>query len=126
MQQAALSGLFDIIAHPDLIKKFAFRPSGDLRPLYEETAAVFKKAGVCAEVNSAGLRYPAGEIYPALDFLKCFFEHGVPVTLGSDAHHPDQVGAGLIEAVRLIREAGYKEITVFSARKRRQIKMPPR
>lgn len=126
VQQAALSGLFDIIAHPDLIKKFAFRPRRDLRRLYEETAAVFKRAGVCAEVNSAGLRNPAGEIYPAPDFLKCFFKYGVPVTLGSDAHHPDQVGAGLIEAVRLVREAGYREIAVFSARKRQLIKIAPR
>jgi histidinol-phosphatase (PHP family) len=119
VQQAALSGLFDIIAHPDLIKKFGFQPGLDLSPLYEETARAFRRAGVCAEVNSAGLRYPAGEIYPSLGLLKCFFKHGVPVTLGSDAHCPEQVGAGLPEALRLLREAGYREVTLFSARKRR-------
>ena len=118
VQQAALSGLFDIIAHPDLIKKFAFRPARDLSPLYEETARAFQKAGVCAEVNSAGLRYPAGEIYPSFSFLKCLYKHNVPVTLGSDAHRPEQVGAGLPEALRLLREAGYQEIALFSARKK--------
>ncbi len=123
IQQAALSGLFDVMAHPDLVKKFAFRPTGDLSPHYEATARAFKKAGVCAEVNSAGLRYPAKEIYPSPSLLRCLFKHGVPVTMGSDAHCPDQVGAGLEQAVRLIKEAGYTEIALFSRRKRRFIKI---
>ena len=123
IQQAALSGLFDVMAHPDLVKKFAFRPTENLSPHYEATARAFKKAGVCAEVNSAGLRYPAEEVYPSFSLLRCFFEHGVPVTIGSDAHCPEQVGTGLEQAVRLIKEAGYTEIALFSGRKRRLIKI---
>lgn len=117
LQQAALTGLFDVMAHPDLIKKFNFRPTRDLRPLYEDTARAFKKAGVCVEVNAAGLRYPAGEIYPAGELLEIFFKYGLPVTLGSDAHLPDQVGAGLEQAVRLVREFGYRQIACFAERK---------
>ncbi|NPV72700.1 MAG: histidinol-phosphatase [Pelotomaculum sp.] len=123
VQQAALSGLFDVMAHPDLIKKFNFRPTRDITPLYEDTAKAFKRAGVCVEVNTAGLRYPAGEVYPSLNLLKIFFKHGLPVTMGSDAHRPEQVGAGLAEALRLIKEAGYTEIAVFSARRREFIKI---
>lgn len=118
VQQAALTGLFDVMAHPDLIKKFGFHPPDELTYLYEKTARVFKQAGVCVEVNSAGLRYPAREIYPAPAMLAQFYRHGIPVTLGSDAHAPDQVGAGLDEALQLIRTAGYREITLFNRRKR--------
>ncbi|MDD4237415.1 MAG: histidinol-phosphatase HisJ family protein [Desulfotomaculaceae bacterium] len=118
VQQAAMTGLFDVMAHPDLVKKFGFRPECDLTPLYEETARVFKKAGVCLEVNSAGLRYPAREIYPAPTLLAIFYQHAIPITLGSDAHNPEQVGAGLDEALRLVRSAGYKEITLFNRRNR--------
>lgn len=118
VQQAALSGLFDVMAHPDLVKKFGFRPEEDLTPLYEETARAFKKAGVCVEVNTAGLRYPAREIYPAPDLLAVFYRYGIPVTLGSDAHAPEQVGAGLSEALQLVRATGYSEITLFERRKR--------
>lgn len=118
VQQAALSGLFDVMAHPDLVKKFGFRPEGDLTPLYEETARTFKKAGVCVEVNAAGLRYPAREIYPAPALLAIFYQYGIPVTLGSDAHAPEQVGAGLDEALQLVRATGYREITLFHRRKR--------
>lgn len=116
VRQAALSGLFDIMAHPDLIKKFNFSPPKSLVSLYEETARVFKQAGVCVEVSTAGLRYPAKEIYPSPNFLKVAFRYGVPVTLGSDAHHPDQVGAGFSQALALVKEVGYKEIILFSRR----------
>ena len=92
IQQAAETGIFDIIAHPDLVKKFGFTLERDLTPLYEETARVFKQANVCAEVNTAGLRYPAGEIYPSLAMLKILHRYDVPVSLGSDAHTPEQLG----------------------------------
>lgn len=118
VQQAASTGLFDIMAHPDLVKKFNFLPARNLRPLYEDTARVFKKAGVCVEVNSAGLRYPAREVYPGPDLLGIFFKHGLPVTMGSDAHSPEQVGAGLSKALELVKKAGYREISLFSGRKR--------
>jgi len=118
VQQAALSGLFDVMAHPDLIKKFNFIPSRDLIPLYEDTAQAFKKAGVCVEVNTAGLRYPVREIYPSQSFLKVAFRYGLPVILGSDAHLPEHVGTGLVEAVTLLRKIGYTEITLFEQRRR--------
>lgn len=123
VQQAALTGLFDIMAHPDLVKKFNFRSVRDLRPLYEETARVFKRAGVCVEVNSSGLRYPAREIYPAAGMLEVFFQHGLPVTLGSDAHRPEDVGAGLPEALELIKKTGYREVAVFSGRQIKFVKI---
>lgn len=123
IQQAALTGLFDIMAHPDLVKKFGFRLEGDLTPLYEETARAFKKSGVCVEVNSAGLRYPAREIYPAPNLLAIFYHYGIPVTLGSDAHTPEQVGTGLDEALQSVRAAGYTEITLFNRRKRTSVRI---
>jgi histidinol-phosphatase (PHP family) len=123
IQQAALTGLFDIMSHPDLVKKFNFRPTRDLRPLYEETARAFKSAGVCVEVNTAGLRYPAKEIYPGPELLEVFYKHDLPVTIGSDAHHPEDVGFGLLEAIKLIRKTGYREIATFSGRQAKYIKI---
>lgn len=123
IQQAALTGLFDVIAHPDLLKKFKYLPTRSLRPLYEETARVFRSTGVCVEVNTAGLRYPAKEIYPAPELLDIFFKKGLPVTVGSDAHCPEDVGYGLIEAVQLIKKTGYREIATFSNRKIKFVKI---
>lgn len=121
LQEAARSGLFDIVAHPDLVKKFGYRPEGDLRPWYEETAAVFAAGGVCVEVNTAGLRAPVGEIYPALDFLKACRERNVPATAGSDAHAPAQVGYAWEQALEWLQAAGYREAAVFEKRRRRLV-----
>jgi len=121
--EASQSGLFDVMAHPDLIKKFGFVPKRDLRPLYEETARAFKRADVCAEINTAGLRYPAKEIYPARPLLEAFYAHGVPVTLGSDAHAPLQVGEAVEKALALAVEVGYRELAVFERRARKMVKI---
>jgi histidinol-phosphatase (PHP family) len=123
IQQAAETGIFDIIAHPDLVKKFGFTLERDLTPLYEETARVFKQANVCAEVNTAGLRYPAGEIYPSLAMLEILHRYDVPVTLGSDAHTPEQVGCDLKNTLQLVKAVGYSEIAFFEQRKRRMIRI---
>jgi len=117
VRQAARSRLFDIMAHPDLIKKFGFGAGFDLRDLYDETAGTFAEAGVCVEVNTAGLRVPAGEIYPSEEFLRACRKHGVPVTTGSDAHLPGQVGHEFDSAVRLLIRTGYGATASFSRRK---------
>jgi len=118
VQQAAQSGLFDIMAHPDLIKKFGFRPRCDLQELYDETARAFAEAGVCAEVNTAGLRVPVGEIYPAESFLQTCRNNGVPVTTGSDAHLPNQVGHGFDRAFDLLTRVNCDEIVFLNKRKK--------
>lgn len=123
VQQAAMSGLFDIVAHPDLIKKFGPRLPPGLTPLYEQTVRAIKKADVCVEVNTAGLRHPVNEIYPTAEFLRLCRAYGVPVCLGSDAHRPADVGAGLHEALALLREVGYREIALFRNRRRVMVEL---
>lgn len=119
VQQLAASGLFDVVAHPDLLKKFGYRPRGDILPLYEETVRVIAASGMAVEVNTAGLRQPVGEIYPAPSFLDLCHRYGVPVTLGSDAHRPDDVGRDFEQAVTLLRQVGYREVAVFERRRRK-------
>jgi histidinol-phosphatase (PHP family) len=123
--ESARSGLFDIIAHPDLVKYWsagdgdARRPRGDLRRYYEPTVEAFAEAGVAVEVSTAGLRKPAGEIYPAPPFLAMCKEAGVPVALSSDAHRREDVGADYDRALELLDELGIGELSVFERRVRR-------
>ncbi len=113
LMQAASSGLFNVISHPDLPKVFGFKPKQDITSLLEEVASCLKKAGVCAEVNTSGLRKPCREIYPSEQFLRILAKHGVPVTLGSDAHKPKDVARDFDKAVNLLLKVGYTEITGF-------------
>lgn len=117
--QAAGSGLFDVMAHPDLIKKFGFRSRRDPAPLYRQAADTFREHGVSVEVNTSGLRKPVGEIYPSLEFLRECRRQDVAITLGSDAHAPEEVGCAFDRAIQWAMRAGYREQCLFEGRRRR-------
>jgi histidinol-phosphatase (PHP family) len=122
LRGAARSGLFDVLAHPDLVKIFSRRPRPDDVLLHhEETADAIEAAGnLAVEVSTAGLRKPVGELYPDPDFLAACRARGIPVTTASDAHVPDEVGRDLDRALELARDAGYETVTVFDCRQARQ------
>jgi histidinol-phosphatase (PHP family) len=77
------------------------------------------ESSVAIEVSTAGLRKPAGEIYPAPAFLEMCLEAGRPVALSSDAHTPEQLGHEYERAVELLTDLGVEEIAVFEGRGQR-------
>ncbi len=107
---AARGGGFDVMAHPDLVKKFGHRPSFDPHDLYAESARAAAEGGVLIEVSTAGLRKPVGELYPGQDLLVAFRHAGVSATIGSDAHAPSEVGRDLEAAYRALASAGYGRV----------------
>ncbi|MGM8838110.1 histidinol-phosphatase HisJ family protein [Thermus sp. 93170] len=114
VERAAQSGLFHAIGHLDLPKKFGHRlPEEALLELAEPALKAVAEAGLFLDVNTAGLRNPAQEVYPAFGLLKRARELGIPVVLGSDAHRPEQVGFAFPEAVELLLRAGYREAFYF-------------
>jgi len=120
--EAARSGLFDILAHPDLVKVWGPerpRPRGDLRRFYERAMDGIAESRIAVEVSTAGLRKPVGEIYPAREFLALCVEAGCPVALSSDAHAPGDLGAGYEQALELLDGLGVSELCVFEKRERR-------
>lgn len=120
--EAARTGMFDILAHPDLVKVWggaAPLPDGDLRRFYERAMDGIAESDVAIEVSTAGLRKPVGEIYPARPFLEMCLDAGRPVALSSDAHVPDQVGYEYERAVEWLADIGVTEIAVFDRRVRR-------
>jgi len=123
VQNMAKSGLFDIVGHLDLVKKFNFRPKRNITDLLFETVEVIKKSKMCIEVNTGGLRKPCHEVYPSEKLMKMCFDNGLPITLGSDAHSPEEVGAGLDKVVNLLKEIGYVEIVRFTRRNREFIEL---
>jgi histidinol-phosphatase (PHP family) len=115
------SGLFDFVAHPDLPKKFGYRPPGDLRRYYQPAIESLVKQDVAFEVNTAGLRKEAEEIYPALDFIELAHKAGVAVLINSDAHAPGEVGYKFDLARNLVRQAGYSKVCRFEKRRRIEV-----
>jgi histidinol-phosphatase (PHP family) len=123
LTMAAETGLFEIIGHADLPKKFGHRPNRDCTPLYEKFLNAAKKHNCALDVNTAGLRKDCQEIYPSRQFLDLAFKKGVPITFGSDAHAPEEVGMNFNEAIQLVRSVGYTECLTFTRRERRSIKL---
>ena len=122
LAKAAESGLFEIIGHADLPKKFGHRPPENYAEFYEPFLAAAQKSGCAIELNTAGLRKDCREIYPSREILQHAFEKGVPITFGSDAHAPTEVGMNFVEAIALAHSVGYTESCRFEQRKRRLIK----
>jgi histidinol-phosphatase (PHP family) len=121
LRNAARSGLFDSLAHPDLVKHHGPRADSEATMwLHEETADAIEAAGVCVEVSSAGLHKPVGELYPDPSLLEACRARGVPITLASDAHVPQNVGRDLDRAISHARAAGYDTVSVFERRRCRQ------
>jgi histidinol-phosphatase (PHP family) len=119
--ELAGSGHVDVMSHPDLAKIYGRRPEPPvLDELHGELARGLAAAGVAAEVSTAGLRKPVGEIYPSGGLLQAFARHGVPITIASDAHESHLVGEDFDLALELVRGTGYETVSVFDRRERRQ------
>ena len=118
LTQAADSGLFEIIGHADLPKKFNIYPKQDCTPLFNRFLEMAQKKNVAIELNTAGLRKDCREIYPSRAFLQLTAQHKIPITFGSDAHAPSEVGSAFAEALALARSVGYTHSCRFTQRRR--------
>ena len=112
------SGLFDIIGHIDLAKKFAYYPSFNLTDIYLSTARVLKDFDIVFELNTSGMDKDCKEFYPSDKFLEILYKFGVPVTLGSDSHEINQLARYFDIAIEKLKRIGYNSLAVFSNRKR--------
>jgi histidinol-phosphatase (PHP family) len=122
LAECARSGLFDILAHPDLVKVWGRSrplPERDPRHYYEPAVEAIAESGIAVEVSTAGLRKPVGELYPSRPLAGMCAEAGAAFALSSDAHLPEQVGFGYGRALELLAELGVGEIAVFDRRRRR-------
>jgi histidinol-phosphatase (PHP family) len=120
----AESGLFDILGHPDLVKKFGHVPGGDLDRFYEPAVDAIAAAGCVIELNTAGWYKPCAECYPAPRFLELACSAGIPLVISSDAHEPEHVGRDFSTAITLAKAAGYQETCLFEKRRRRTEALP--
>lgn len=116
--KAAATGMYDYIGHIDAIKRFGYRPEEDVSPLEDRALEAVAKAGLAIELNAAGIHAPAKEMYPSSRMLAKAREQNIPVTFGSDAHHPDKIGQKRTVAEDLLKKAGYTQLATFEGRRR--------
>jgi histidinol-phosphatase (PHP family) len=124
LNQAVLSGLFDIIGHFDLIKVFNFIPKNkNILKLVEPVLKNIKREKLALEVNTNGLNKPVKEIYPSIKILKYAYELDIPLVLGSDAHSAKRVGENLKKVIDIIIDIGYKHLITFEKHEKKLVRL---
>jgi len=116
VMEMAETGLYDIVAHMDLVKKFSYLPTRPFDEEINEVMAAIKKSGMILEINTSGLRKPVQEIYPSMGIVKVAKKYDVPVVLGSDAHTPKDVGADFDKGASLLKGIGYTKTAIIEKR----------
>lgn len=120
LADAAETGLFDCISHPDLVKNQVAEhwEVGRVLDVVCEALDRIAKTKVSMELNTSGLLKTVREMNPGLQILREMRAREIPVVIGSDAHSPNRVGADFRAALASLEAAGYNEVGYFIARKR--------
>lgn len=123
LQNMIKSGICDIVAHFDMINRDAYLPKRDIWPLIKETLEIAAENNLTIEVNTRGMKKPINQIQPGLEILKFARKNGIPATIGTDAHKMEELDFYYEDAIKLLKEAGYKELAVFEKRKRKLVRI---
>jgi histidinol-phosphatase (PHP family) len=113
IEKMANSKLFQIVGHIDLVKVFGHKPKKLIKDLAKDAIKAIKKNNLVVEVNTAGLRKKAKEIYPGDEILEMILDEGIDVTTSSDAHSINQVGFMLKETTEKLKKLGVKRLAYF-------------
>ena len=107
------SGIFDFIAHPDMVAGSLDRWTPETKELFSKVIEASAASAVPLEINCYGLRKRTVEYadgirhqYPWLPFWKLAAEYGIPCVIGSDAHRPEDVCGNLPEVLAFAEKLG--------------------
>ena len=123
LADAAETGLFDCISHPDLVKN-SFPETWDfefIRPVLAESLDRIQQTGVAMELNTSGIHKAYSEMNPGNEMLSLMAERDIPVVIGSDSHQPRRVSAEFEDALESLTEVGYREVSFFHERQRQTL-----
>ncbi|MCB2154040.1 histidinol-phosphatase [bacterium] len=114
----ARSGLCDILAHLDVIRRSGSVPKQGVLPFVDRILPDILEGDVAVEINTSGRDHRNRDFFPCRPVLELLVQAGVPITFGSDSHTPEQVGRYFDEAVEYLRSCGGTEFARFDKRQR--------
>jgi len=120
LADAAESGFFDSLSHPDIVKNQGseFWDVEALLPWIRPALDRIAQTGIAMELNTSGLNKRIPEMNPGRGILHEIRTRNIPITLGADAHQPERTGDKFVEALELLREEGFSEVNYFLERQR--------
>lgn len=120
LAKSAESGLYDSLAHPDLVKNY--HPDSWCFAIVKNTVAAaldrIAATGVAMELNTSGLNKSYSEMNPGNEMLRMMADRKIPIVLGSDSHRAVRVGEHFVTALNHLTEAGYEKVSYFLNRQR--------
>ena len=129
LEHAKLHDCYNVYGHLDYINRYSHYEDNSLEykdysDIIDEILKVLVSKGKGLDINTSGYRYGLGRTNPQLDIVKRFKELGGEiVTVGSDAHKPEDVGAYFAEAYAMLKEAGFKYTASFRNKKATMVKL---
>ena len=121
VRQLAQSGLCDMIAHLDVVKRSGRQPSARGLAEIPVTLAEIAKAGMCLEINTSGYRHTElveSQSYPTLEIAAEASRLGIPLVVNSDSHAPEHVGGRFPEVAEFLRRHGCQQLARYERRQR--------
>lgn len=113
-------GKFDVLGHLTYILRYIegkYHLHVELsafRDVIAECFTVLIGKGKGIEINTSGLRQSYGKTFPTLEYVRLYRDLGGEIlTLGSDAHRPEDLATGIAEGTELARTAGFSHVTLF-------------
>ncbi|MCX7681004.1 MAG: histidinol-phosphatase HisJ family protein [Anaerolineae bacterium] len=122
--RVAAEGDFDVLGHLDLVKRDAYKfgkPYDGPEPYADMIRTALRylvERGKGLEINTSPLRRGMGEPCPSLHILRWYRELGGEIiTIGSDAHTAEAVGADFELALEIARSVGFTRLATFEERR---------
>jgi histidinol-phosphatase (PHP family) len=123
VEKMAVSKMFDIVGHLDLIKVFGHRPKNDIKLIAKKAIEAIADNKMTVEINTAGIRKKVNEVYPSVELLEMIKKANIDITLGSDAHSKKQVGFKIKESYELAKIIGFKKVVYFENREKKYLEL---
>lgn len=114
---------FDVYGHLDYVVRYGpnrnrFYSYDGYREILDQILKALIARGKGIEINSGGLRYGLGHPNPTEEILRRYRKLGGEiVTIGSDAHQPEDIAYGFQQVTEILRQAGFRYFTVFRQRR---------
>ena len=108
---------YSVLGHMDLITRYdeaGIYPFEKIKPMAEKILKIVIAEGKGIEINTSSHRYGLQDTMPSADILKLYRDLGGKIlTIGSDSHRPEQLGAYIEETKELLKDIGFQYFCTY-------------
>lgn len=112
---------YSVLGHMDLISRYDKNgnyPFWKIEPVISEILKIVIQNGKGIELNTSYHRYGLNDTTPSIDILKRYKELGGEIiTIGSDSHKPEHLGAYISEAKQLLLDLDFRYFCTYDKMK---------